>query len=188
MSARSVSMLIRRTLRTFGRAREQERERSRRPTSPRNARAAQTGRRRRRGPDVTGPILARRSVRRKKGGPEGPRHARRARVRTRNAPSAAACAGSRARTAVVRESSRSQKWCSAPPLVLMKRLMISNRIMTSLLPPRRLRLLEGHVEFWVLNGVCMRVFVRGALPNVKAGAAVQAAPLNQLSRQLQSGL
>src|SRR3989442_888604 len=69
---------------------------------------------------------------------------------------------------------------------LLKRLMISARTMIAFPPP------TGST-FWsatsvcVLNGVRVRVSVRGALPKVKAGACDHAAGLNQLLMQEQAG-
>ena len=58
--------------------------------------------------------------------------------------------------------------------------------MICLLPPRG-SIFWSATSVWVLNGVRMRVSVRGALPKVKAGAADHAARSNQLAMQPQPG-
>src|SRR5450432_1273988 len=70
--------------------------------------------------------------------------------------------------------------------VLLKTLMISARSMI-VRPPPTGSVFWNATSVWVLNGVRMRVSVRGASPRVNAGAAVQAAGLNQLLRQLHAG-
>src|SRR5688572_18818756 len=69
--------------------------------------------------------------------------------------------------------------------VLLKTLMISARSMSS--PRPRGSVFWNATSVCDLNGVRMRVSVRGALPKVNAGAADQAAGLNQLARQPQAG-
>src|SRR6476646_410326 len=69
--------------------------------------------------------------------------------------------------------------------VLLKMLMISARIIKA--PPPIGSVFWKATSVWVLNGVRMSVFVRGALPNVNGAAVVQAAELNQLMRQLHAG-
>src|SRR5438477_9494509 len=70
--------------------------------------------------------------------------------------------------------------------VLLKRLMISARTMIARPPPTG-SVFWSATSVWVLNGVRMRVSVRGALLSVNAGAVDHAAGLNQLLMQLHSG-
>src|SRR5437899_7417369 len=70
---------------------------------------------------------------------------------------------------------------------LLKRLMISARTIRVLLPLPRGSTFWSATSVCVLNGVRMRVSVRGALPKVKAGACDHAAGLNQLLMQEQAG-
>src|SRR5687768_2884256 len=69
--------------------------------------------------------------------------------------------------------------------VLLNTLMISARTIRA--PPPIGSVFWNAMSVWVLNGVRMRVSVRGALPKVNGAAVVQAAGLNQLLRQLQDG-
>ena len=70
--------------------------------------------------------------------------------------------------------------------VLLNMLMISARTISSLLPPIGSVFWKA-TSVWVLNGVSIRVSVRGALPKVNAGACDHAAGLNQLLMQEHSG-
>src|ERR1051325_1268308 len=69
--------------------------------------------------------------------------------------------------------------------VLLKMLMISARIINA--PPPIGSVFWKAMSVWVLNGVRMSVFVRGALPKVNGAAVVHAPALNQLMRQLHPG-
>src|SRR5687768_1333519 len=84
----------------------------------------------------------------------------------------------------MRPKSEEPNWMFGPLNCALFRMLNNSARTISVRPPPSGSVFWNATSVWVLNGVRMRVSVRGALPKVNAGAVDHAAGLNQLLMQL----